>query len=386
MANSSTNKDWFSFLDGLRGLAAAWVMLAHCVGFAAWDGPIKSAALAVDIFMIISGFLMAFHYRYREKSQPWESSQTWYKFYLRRFFRIAPLYYLLLIPSFIFKDYFDFCKEVVRQIPNIDPNLLNKLSTTIFNIQPLDFLELFTHITFTSGIFPRYENSLIIPDWSLSLEMQFYIAFPFIMLWLRKFSYFWIAVSLAVVSFFVNEVILSYYGQPSFLLLKINFFIIGILLAEAFFFRLRNPLTSAYLVSLALVLTTYSRKAGFIIFIVVLICALIFYDKNNDSLRLSKLITLVHENLGSRLAKFSSDTSYAVYLFHMLLLAPLGAVLTKHEFYLSLPAIARATILFAVVAPLTYFVAFLLFKYVEKPGIALGRTLIAKIYRKPTLN
>ena len=36
------------------------------------------------------------------------------------------------------------------------------------------------HFTFLFGFIPRYAASTHIPDWSIGLEMQFYLFFPFI--------------------------------------------------------------------------------------------------------------------------------------------------------------------------------------------------------------
>jgi peptidoglycan/LPS O-acetylase OafA/YrhL len=38
-----------------------------------------------------------------------------------------------------------------------------------------------THITFLFGLFPQYASNDVLPDWSLSLEMQFYVAIPLIL-------------------------------------------------------------------------------------------------------------------------------------------------------------------------------------------------------------
>ncbi|MGZ4971449.1 MAG: acyltransferase family protein, partial [Limisphaerales bacterium] len=55
------------FLDGLRGGAALWVLVAHCMIWGGWYGvPVPSPKIAVDIFMVVSGFLMVFQYARRE--------------------------------------------------------------------------------------------------------------------------------------------------------------------------------------------------------------------------------------------------------------------------------------------------------------------------------
>lgn len=46
--------------------------------------------------MMISGFLMAHNYLARRETEPWQAWPTWRAFWVRRFFRIAPAYYLLL--------------------------------------------------------------------------------------------------------------------------------------------------------------------------------------------------------------------------------------------------------------------------------------------------
>ena len=91
------------WLDGLRGIAAFWVVVSHVqiltglryVAVLSWGD------LAVDLFMILSGFLMANHYIQRRATEPWDQTRTAVRFWVRRFFRIAPLYYALLATAML---------------------------------------------------------------------------------------------------------------------------------------------------------------------------------------------------------------------------------------------------------------------------------------------
>ncbi len=51
-----------------------------------------------------SGFLMTYHYISRKDKEPWTHPSKWVSFYIRRFFRITPLSYALLVPSYLLND------------------------------------------------------------------------------------------------------------------------------------------------------------------------------------------------------------------------------------------------------------------------------------------
>jgi peptidoglycan/LPS O-acetylase OafA/YrhL len=89
-------------LDGLRGSAALWFLLGHACQLSGAHIPIVSQPdLGVDLFIVLSGFLMAYQFTVRQEREPWSEAGSWLKFWTRRFFRIAPLYYILLIVSLL---------------------------------------------------------------------------------------------------------------------------------------------------------------------------------------------------------------------------------------------------------------------------------------------
>ena len=77
----------FDHLDGIRESMALWVFFGHL--FYACNAkviPIGPPGQAVEVFMVLSGFLMAFHWEKRYSSEI--SIKSLSDFYGRRFFRI----------------------------------------------------------------------------------------------------------------------------------------------------------------------------------------------------------------------------------------------------------------------------------------------------------
>jgi peptidoglycan/LPS O-acetylase OafA/YrhL len=93
------------YLDGLRGMAALWVMVGHILALYGKFPPIVSwTSLAVDIFILLSGFLMLHQVTAREIHEQLDRPQTWLIFWVRRFFRLAPLYYTMLVSAVLCDD------------------------------------------------------------------------------------------------------------------------------------------------------------------------------------------------------------------------------------------------------------------------------------------
>jgi len=77
--------------------------------------------------------------------------------------------------------------------------------------------------------------------------------------------------------------------------------------------------------------------------------------------------------------KFLADTSYGVYLIHIPLLTVLLWFLTNFEYFVSLSPVMRFFSAAFIFIPIVYLIAYLAFKYIETPGISMGRKLIRRI-------
>lgn len=174
-------------LDGLRGLLALWVALAHMLAWSgfwesrlphrfdgAWSAVVEAAA-AVDTFIILSGFAISFLLHKR--------SQSYVSFMTGRFFRIYPVYL--------------FCLILGIATTFITPYILDTASwrgTTVYfewirtfthNSFSAPAAHIFWHLTLLNGLLQEtfLKNSsatLLPPSWSITLEWQYYLIAPFL--------------------------------------------------------------------------------------------------------------------------------------------------------------------------------------------------------------
>jgi peptidoglycan/LPS O-acetylase OafA/YrhL len=143
----------FDQIDGLRFFAVFAVICGHWDWFGhKFSELITSASRGVDLFFVISGFLITLGLiRSKEKTQT--TGTSLYKFYMRRFLRIFPIYYLTVFILLFF--YYD------RMSGTIWWYLLYLCNFHSIKIQDW-------------GIAGHF--------WSLSVEEQFYLVWPFIIL------------------------------------------------------------------------------------------------------------------------------------------------------------------------------------------------------------
>ncbi|MGA2052845.1 MAG: acyltransferase [Opitutales bacterium] len=371
-------------LDAVRGLCALWVLAVHVSEMSGFYGHytlLDRGDVAVDIFMFLSGFLMAYHYHLREEAEPWDCPKTWRRFYVRRFFRIVPLYYCALVIALVFHGEFaSGLEHIIAAFP--------KPLAGWFHASPLmqapDWPNVLSHFLFLFGFVPAYAASNILPDWSIGLEMQFYAAFPFIMLLCRRRGYL-LATAFLLGIWYLSHQLFGVYAdapakvfgtfpQPSFLPLKLSCFLIGILIAEAVYQRFSNPVRSMLLLLLAAAVALLTSQDVY--FCVAVYACAAFTLIPGSPLEHTRVAAALNRLLQRRIFSFLAETSYGTYLFHMLILAPVASLLVEHSSFASWHATARFAFLLITMLALTYPVAFLAYRLVEQPGIRLGQRLL----------
>ncbi|HVS90635.1 MAG TPA: acyltransferase [Mucilaginibacter sp.] len=147
-------------LDGFRAISIILVLIAHSrfsIGFPQQFSSIaQQGAFGVNIFFVISGFLITY-LLLREKEETGSISAK--SFYIRRAFRIIPVYCLNIL--FVL---------VMSLLVSIDVNRANFIRA----------------ITFTSNFDTR--NSMVfLHYWSLSVEEQFYLFWPAILIFFGRY-------------------------------------------------------------------------------------------------------------------------------------------------------------------------------------------------------
>jgi peptidoglycan/LPS O-acetylase OafA/YrhL len=174
MTEKAANRIYFSGLNSLRFFAALAVIITHiellkgAFGFKNyWRNPLffNLGGLGVYFFFVLSGFLITY-LLIAEKER--YSTISIKQFYLRRALRIWPLYYLIVILGFFVLPNF-----VFFNIPYLHQGFVNN-----FNINLLLYILILPNLAFS--IFPAVPN--IGQTWSIGVEEQFYIFWPWIIL------------------------------------------------------------------------------------------------------------------------------------------------------------------------------------------------------------
>ncbi len=374
----------YSQLNFIRGSMALYVLVCHCAKATGFNlKPLPGAGHAVDIFMMLSGLLIALNFHEREKYEPWDKSKTIYIFYIRRFFRIAPLYYFFLFFAFLFLDSF-------FAISNIQPgqNVTSWTAESTKHISTNLEIRILLHLTFLFGLFPSFIQDSILPDWSIALEMQFYFLFPFLMLIFKKIGYF-IPIFLFTILYLTapflfgnynSPGILLHFGQPSFLPLKINVFLIGVLLGKAkYFMNGKNEEKASKFLFLVFILSFF----GYDFIINISAIYLLLWIKSTSQ-KPNKFLFHTFQKMDNlvdnKIVTFFSDTSYAVYLVHLMIIYIVNWVFIKNEFYISNNYLYNFILLIVFVIPFSYLIAFILYRIIELPFIQFGKKISSNLF------
>ena len=192
-------------IDALRAVAVLAVILHHADSH--W---IRGGFLGVDIFFVISGFLITAHI---EKAIA-GGRFSFPSFYLRRIRRLFPALAATLVLSSVFSFFL------------LPPNLLvdfaeSQVATNAY-VANLYFFEIADYFDTESVLKP------LLHTWSLSVEEQFYLAWPLLIFLVRGRKAAYLIATLSLASLAAAQWVGGHYPSATFYLLPFRVFEFGI--------------------------------------------------------------------------------------------------------------------------------------------------------------
>ncbi len=349
------------YIDALRGIAVLGTLLIHCSVYNRavnnFGDFFKEITLlgnsGVQLFFMVSAFTL-----FLSKSQKKTEINPTLNFFIRRFFRIAPLFYI----STLFYLIFNLEGYWWNEFDNVNANYL-----------------IFSSLTFTNGFNPYYINSVVEGGWSIAVEMIFYAVFPVMFLVVKniKIAFWTFLFSLFLASilfiFFQNNILISdEVVWKSFIyfnfIAQLPVFLLGVLL----FYIVTNKEDK--------ILQINEFKYPLIIFSIFLIFNISFgFIQNHILISFSFFLVALSLSqakniLVNRFTCFLGKISYSMYLTHV----PILFLMWK----LNLLDIINKQILnfglrYFILITLTAGISYLTYKFIELPGITLGKKVIA---------
>lgn len=314
-------KIFFNGLNELRALAALAVIYHH-VELHNHFNPIKSHSTflnyftynagknGVFLFFVLSGFLITY-LLLQEKDK--YKTVFLKKFFLRRIFRIWPLYYLIFVLSLLVIPWLAFHFDIFKE----DLSTYNKIiDSHNYGIRPIVFYLVFMP---NVALHMQYFITGCSQAWSVGVEEQFYILWPFLILVFNKSRI--VKVFLVVLFLFPVLIFLAknnYIFYPLAVIIKsIPFHFMAIGAIGGYFFFNKNQFIEKY---------THS-KWGYLS-VISLVVAFLFYQFFRSMIQeiaislLFLLLILFTINNGNqwafrnRLFSYLGKISYGIYMYH----------------------------------------------------------------------
>ncbi|KTD79190.1 acyltransferase family protein [Legionella waltersii] len=329
-------------IDGLRAVAIAFVLIFHSgLSF------LPSGFIGVDVFFVISGFLITSIIHYSINNNQFSFKE----FYSRRLWRLQPVFICLLVLTTLL--------ALIYYLPD-DLVLFSKSArkTTLFT----------SNVFFknaTNNYFSPDSNQLpLLHTWSLSIEWQCYFLLPFLVYGLQRIAgakYACKAIGLLILVFFTLSLYFSVSNPAKTyyqLLSRLFEFFIGAWVATAkdslvLNKRLIDGLAIIALLSLFYVAMSKEISSGFPNWYTLLVCCatavLIIAGEQEKRPFITKL-------LSTRPFVFIGLISYSLYLWHW----PIFAV----SHYLNIKQTSALTI---TLLALVFIISYLSWRYIEKP-------------------
>jgi len=332
-------KKYISDIDGLRALAVIAVIFYH-VGYK-W---IPGGFIGVDVFFVISGYLITKNIVFDVEQKRF----SFFDFYVRRARRLFPALFVMMLVTIIF---------AYQLFSPVDLARFGQ-SLLYANMSLSNFFFMSEAGYFDAGS----DMKPLLHTWSLSVEEQFYLIWPFVLvglLWFRNKRYLLIFLLLStIISVYASFVVTEKNPSISFFMLPFRTFefSIGALVIWAELFKFRQKYLYDLLTILGLGLILYSllvfthtmQFPGYIALVPSIGAGLVIYAS-----RFSATGALLRHKIPVGIGLIS----YSIYLVHWPFI-----VFYKYWKFGALTYLEQMMLIV-----FSFILGFILWKYVEKP-------------------
>lgn len=372
----------FDFIDNLRGIAIIMVILRHCYN-GSWEMSTPFDVLAhfsqmgVQLFFVVSAFTLCLSMDLRRSRD-----EGLRNYYLRRYFRIAPLFYFGILLYLVYHSVAD--PLISGEVPAL--------------ASQYTFSAVMSNILLIHDFHPGALR-VVAGGWSIGTETTFYLLFPFIFLLYKRYqsNRALVLIPVAGLAFsFLSILTLQYLSIHVFdyrnfqyfnkvsgflyfnLICQLPVFLLGMSL----YFKLIRTGNEIRWNKTAVV-------AGFLISLVTAVYVFVYMNHVVSLIPFTAGILFIFlfmmfkeiPALNSRWLSRIGQLSFSIYIFHFLF-AWNGARFLPSLIgeYLPLEAILFVNLVLSFCC--TYVLALVSEKYIEMPGIRLGQRLIAYYNQK----
>lgn len=350
----------YEYIDSLRGIAILMVicshiaLMSHSVPLIPWKAYffMERGIHGVQLFFIVSAFTLTISY-FNRKGEKNELKN----FFIRRFFRIAPMYYLAIV-------FFTFSMFLGFNLSEID----------LADLRPKGLI---SSLLFANGLFPRWINSYVPGGWSITVEFMFYVLLPFICRWINNVNksllFFLITLLLSSVLNMLLEdssfdkYFFLYYYFPN----QLPVFALGILVYWVLHDGIEKikPLNMLFIAGTIFLYCFIFDISFHILYSLIFFLLLITLSKKSYILFSNKLLSKI------------GQYSFSMYLVHFAIIAILERYNIHGMFQPNnqLAAYCDIILFFLSLVIVSFIISHFTYKFIEVPGQNLGRKIIRKL-------
>ena len=358
--------------EGLRGLMAMWVVLGHTANSLAFAVPEPlprnlSARSAVDVFIILSGFVITLLIL--------EKRESFRAYITRRFMRLFPVYLVCFVLSALIMG---IAHDALLGAP-VTPATPGRLAI-MASAEAQWPLHAIAHLSLLHGLvdpwLPPASFAVLGQAWSVSVEWQFYLVAPLIVRACWKGQ---VLPGLVVLGSLVPLTLAFGTTRLGSLPSHGGLFALGIIYCQLWR-TIRAPnsgwtvqrVRAFSLVAFSAAMMAMSQRVGLCVWFAashVVLCRAVAGDAMPvGEARFSRL-------LASRGGQWLGDCSYSVYLCHMLVVYPVLYFLAA----MGVSDLVQASLLPPVVVVGTLVLAKLLYRAVEMPFMRMGSKMARRL-------